>query len=155
MIIWRGWGVAAVATVGLSVALCLFLGAAVGEDWMTTFAGLGLVVGGFATFVLGRYLNITRPAQQAESYQAMRSQQLHALVEEGKFSLGPGHPPPTSYAEAHQQADVLVDQEARRIKYLGRNQHTFFFLPLQWVGVVAVAGGVLVMAVGISQGVSA
>ena len=139
MVVWRGFGILAFFLIAGGAALG-------GSTYQMAGSGIGIVVGGLASYFLGQYLNIQRPEQQINQAIEQRAHQLHAAAENGTFYLGPGNPMPTSRAEAHAQADQLLEQERARIADAGRNTHTLFWIPMQYIGLIAAVGG-LIMAV--------
>lgn len=58
MIIWRGWGILVLLMTGLPAGLGVFAAQALlGEDMAQLGAGIGIVVGGVASFLVGQRLN--------------------------------------------------------------------------------------------------
>lgn len=111
------------------------------ESAQVAFAGVGIVLGGAGAFLLGRHLNVTGVDAKADQLLAPRAQQLDQLVTSGQFQLAPGVPMPRSMEEARQQSNQLLEEERKQVRAALRNRHTLFWIPAQWVGVIAVAGG--------------
>lgn len=132
---------------GVGAGLGAALASAVGDQWTIALVGIGLLLGGVGTAFLGQYLNVSRPRDQVRQWSAERSAQWHSIADAGQFHLGPGYAAPRSVAEAHAQADQLVATEEREATARTRNRHTLFFIPIQWVGLLAVVCG-LVLAIG-------
>ena len=59
-----------------------------------------------------------------------------------------GAPAPRDEAEASQQIERIVAQQSPEVRRRLRNRNTLFFIPIQWVGAVAVIGGVVLMILG-------
>ena len=112
--------------------------------------GVGLILGGAATFAAGWFLNVVNPAKKAQTWTEQRRAELSHAVANGQFQAAPGIAP-SSQAEAQVQADVLLDQESTAVTRRLRNVHTLFWIPMQWWGVVFALIG-LVVAVGLLAG---
>ncbi len=113
MMIWRGWGV-------LGVLLLIgggALGTAVAKGGLGM--GVGIILGAVACWFVGQQLNVERPKALVAQYAQQRGAELHTLADAGTFHLGPGYAPPTSLAEAHQQADQLLGPKSRPSPRLG------------------------------------
>jgi len=144
MIIFAGWGIlAAVPPVALYF---LFTALAPNLPWI---GALGIVLGGVADWFLGVYFNQTRPAKDLATRMEARSAELHALADAGQFYRGPGYPMPTSLADAHQQADALAAEEYHALKGKVANRHTLFWIPMQYVGLLVAAAGVVYAVTGL------
>lgn len=141
MVIWRGWGILAVLFLGAGAGLGSAVGGRVGLV-------LGLLVGAAACWAVGQRMNATGPAAKVAAYREARAAELHAMADAGTFHLGAGHPAPTSYEEAHAQADYLANAEADALKGRGHNAHTLFFIPMQFWAFVGALLAVLA-AVGV------
>ena len=66
MIIWRGWGILAILVTAAGMAGAILPMEALmgrGETASTLGPGIGLLISGVANFFIGRWLNLTRPAQ--------------------------------------------------------------------------------------------
>ena len=146
MIIWRGWGI-----LGLFVTLAGVFGSlavvhallGTSESASALGGGIGFLLAGAANFFLGRWLNITRPAQNAEGFRNQLRADLWERVANDSFQMAPGAPAPSSEEEAAQQIEQVVAGESRNAERAGRNIHTFFFIPLQWVGALEGIGGLV------------
>jgi hypothetical protein len=144
MIVWRGWGILA-----LIFPMILF-GIAMASTKANTIAGgAGMLVGAAGAYVFGDWINKKRPVAKLTDFVEQRTVQLHSYADQGTFSLGPGHAQPTSLAEAHQQADWLVNQEAEQLTKVAYNRHTVFWIPMQWVAMAPTVGGVVLVISGI------
>ena len=139
MIVFSGWGILAVVP---PVALFFLLGTITGSVWT---GAIGLIAGGVVDWFLGIYFNQTRPARDLTTAMDARSRELHAMADAGTFYRGPGHPMPTSLADAHQQADQLAAEEYHALKNKVGNRHTLFWIPMQYLGVVCAVGGAVLM----------
>ena len=132
MIIWRGWGI-----LGLFVTLAGVFGTlavvhallGTSESASALGGGIGFLLAGVANFFLGRWLNIIRPAQNAEDFRNQLRADLWERVANDAFQMAPGAPEPSSEAEAAQQIEQVVAGESRNAERAGRNIHTFFFIP--------------------------
>lgn len=138
MIVWRGWGIASVFTLlaGYSIAA--------GILWLFTdrpsaawLLGLGGVVGGALTWLLGYFLNVLRVRSQVDAYAKNLRGILHSRAEQGVFQAGPGVPVPSSAAEAATQIEYVVSQHTDDLAQRLKNQHTLFFIPVQYLGILA------------------
>jgi len=94
--------------------------------------GVVALVLSVGVYPLGIYLNKVRPARDLAARMDARSAQLHALADAGRFYRGPGFPPPTSLADAHQQADALAVEEYAAVKDKIGNRNTLFWIPMQY-----------------------
>lgn len=151
MLIWRGFGFLAFLMIMAGVAIGVMIGTSIGDEdrWLQVFVGLGLMIGGIGTYFAGQQLNVNGPQTKVARWREERSQQLHAIADSGRFHLGPGYEAPRSMEEAHAQADLLVAAEENEAASRSRNQHTLFFIPMQWVGVIAAGGGLIVLIFGL------
>lgn len=146
MIIWRGWGI-----LGLFVTLAGVFGTlavvhallGTSESASALGGGIGFLLAGVANFFLGRWLNIIRPAQNAEDFRNQLRADLWERVANDAFQMAPGVPEPSSEAEAAQQIEQVVAGESRNAERAGRNIHTFFFIPLQWLGALECIAGLV------------
>lgn len=151
MIIFRGFGFLAFLMVGVGVGIGFLITAATGGDTRgtmnMTFVGTGWILAGIGTYFLGQYLNQTRPQQQADKLIAVKRQEFAYLIAAERFHAGPEYPFPRSKQEAQQQAEqVLVHLNA--VMQQNKNVHTFFFIPMQWFGVLMAIGGLVALVSG-------
>ena len=112
--------------------------------------GLGVVVGGAASFALGWWLNVINPQKKTQTWIEQRRAELNYAVANGQFQAAPGIAP-SSQAEAQAQADTMVAQEAPAVTKRLKNIHTLFWIPMQWVGVVIAVIGVVVAILGLGS----
>lgn len=131
MIIWRGWGILAFLGIGLSVGLTGIFATLFGSSMAdaTWQAIPGFLLGGITVFALGKYFNVTRPTQKFAAARAEAGGFLAPMLDGTAAPLPLAEQPPLS-----QEEQVLL----RRL----RNQHTFFFIPMQWWGIALPALGV-------------
>ena len=133
MIIWRGWGI-----LGLFVTLAGVFGTlavvhallGTSESASALGGGIGFLLAGAANFFLEDFRNQLRA-------------DLWERVANDSFQMAPGAPAPSSEEEAAQQIEQVVTSESRDAERAGRNIHTFFFIPLQWVGALEGIGGLV------------
>ena len=144
MIIWCGWGILTffVTVVGVFGFLAVVT-ALMGDGEMTSMlgGGIGILAAGVANFFLGRWLNLIRPAREAEGFRNQLRAELWERVANNSFQVSPGAPAPSSEQEAAQQIEQIVESRTRDVARARSNIHTFFFIPLQWIGVVEGIGG--------------
>lgn len=115
---------------------------------------VGLLAAAVATWFTGQAMNGSGPQRKIDEWQAQRRQQLDELVASGRFMMGPGQPPPTSLEEARQQADWLFDQESAQARR-ALNQHTLFFIPMQYFAFVFAIVAVIVLIIGVVGSITA
>ncbi|MGA4506956.1 hypothetical protein ACQB6R_01315 [Propionibacteriaceae bacterium G1746] len=153
MIIWAGWGMLAVLMPLLGAGLMVGLASTlqVQDPYFTAFVGVGLLLGGVATWFVGKYFNKQRPLTEARTHMAGRRQQVEALVQQGRFQLAPGYPMPSSYQEAQAQAGHLLATEEAQLEQRLRNRHTLFWVPMQYTAFLWLALGVLLLGVTVYQ----
>ncbi len=146
MIIWRGLGILALLGIGLGLGLGSLLAAMLGigesDPAYSSLMGIGLVIAGVGVYFLGQHLNLNQPARRKAELLAEQRQQYEALIAQERFHGGSEFPWPASQQEARAQSDVLLQRLDKRLDEL-RNNHTLFFIPMQYVGILAVAGGVV------------
>ena len=144
MIIWRGWGILTLfVTVAGVLGFLAVVTALMGDGEMTSMlgGGIGILAAGVANFFLGRWLNLIRPAREAEGFRNQLRAKLWERVANNSFQVSPGAPAPSSEQEAAQQIEQIVESRTRDVARARSNIHTFFFIPLQWIGVVEGIGG--------------
>jgi len=141
MIIWRGLGFLAVILALAGALLGTWLGSLAGPSSTVTLIGVGLSIGGIATFALGWWLNVMDPAKKTQTWTVQRGAELQQAVAAGRFQASPGVVP-SSHAEADAQAQALLAHESAHVTKRLRNIHTLFWIPMQWIGVVIVVIGI-------------
>lgn len=155
MVIWRGWGILAFIYALLAGLLFGGLASTFLSDELLPFSlGVGMLAAAAATWFTGQALNGSGPQRKIDEWHQARQQQLHQLVESGRFTMGPGQPPPASLDEARQQSEQLLAAELQQAKR-ARNQHTLFFVPMQWIAVVLVGIAIVAFVFGVIGMVSA
>lgn len=148
MLIWRGWGVLAFAYVALAMILFLGVGSMIlPESGLPFSAAIGLALAAVATWFTGNAMNRTSPGGKIRLWEAERRLQLAELVESGGFSLGPGQPQPRSMDEAQEMADALFEHERAQTKG-AFDQHTLFWIPMQYSAFLFAALAVVCVIVG-------
>ncbi|MFC0674326.1 hypothetical protein [Brachybacterium hainanense] len=142
MIIWRGWGGLAVPYIGLCV---LLFGLVIGtnlpiEGIDVPLIGVGMMAGGVLCIVHGWYLNQILPRRRADAWEAQRRPGLEAAAAEGRLAVD--GIPPKDPAEAEAMTAHLIAQGRRQAARA--NQHTLFFIPLEFVGVMVLPLGAII-----------
>lgn len=135
---------------GLALAAALGFGvqAAFGiEDRSSVPFGMGLLIGAAAVFGFGWWINIIRPQQRAQAWIQERSAQLQQLVATDRFQAVPGMVP-ASRQEAQAGAQAMLEQESAVVRTRGRNIHTVFWIPVQWIGIVLLGLGIMLIVSG-------
>ena len=151
MIIWRGWGIVGLFLIVGGMALVMGLS---GHNSSDTPAGVvavgaGLLLGGAACAALGYWLNVVRPRSKAAEYLEGVRRELWQRVRAGAFQVAVGAPAPRDEAEAAQQVEYLVSQQSREDRArAAQPEHPLLFIPIQWLGAVAVVGGIILMVLG-------
>lgn len=145
VIIWRGFGFLAVILALLGALLGTGLGSLAGDSGNVTLIGVGIAIGGVATFALGWWLNVMNPAKKTQQWIAQRDAELQQAVDQGRFQASPGVVP-ASLEQAQAQKTALLQTESAHVTKRLRNIHTLFWIPMQWIGVVIVILGVVVAA---------
>lgn len=130
IIIWRGWGILVLlfAAVGAGTAGALSHGNMVAT-------GTGLAAAGAGTWFLGRWLNVLAPEAAYAAAMEFRAQELRRIVDAGAYCF-PGLPAPQSYDEARAQSEEQLALERTQARPAYFNRHTFFFVPMQYLGLV-------------------
>lgn len=150
MVIWRGWGVLAFIYVAFAMIFCLGAASTVVPGSALPFtAATGLLLAAVATWFTGMALNVKGPQKKIDAWYPAREQQVHELVDSGRFSLGPGQPPPTSLEEARAQGEQLLQLELQQAQR-SRNIHTLFFVPMQYWAVIMACIAVVVLVIGVT-----
>ncbi|HLU95949.1 MAG TPA: hypothetical protein VKZ89_03830 [Thermobifida alba] len=80
MIIWRGWGILVLLMTGLPAGLGAFAAQALlGEDMAQLGAGIGIVMGGVASFLVGQRLNAPVQGYHPQTGQPVLYKNRHTL----------------------------------------------------------------------------
>lgn len=148
MIIWRGFGILGVFIIGGSLALFMALLGNHGGQMDNIAGGLGLLTGGLGCGALGWWLNLQRPEAKAQEHLTALRSELWQRVHAGTFQLKPGAAAPTSEQESQSQIEQLIASQAPSVRKALRNNHSLFFIPLQWVGLLAAIGGTVAVVWG-------
>lgn len=119
----------------------------IGGDAVAICIGLGVAAGGVGAHFVGKYLNVTSVEQKVEQHIAGRQAELEQHVRSGQFQLAPGIPAPASMDEAQVQADGILQNERQHLTERLRNQHTLFFVPLQYAAFGIIALGLVITAI--------
>ena len=114
-----------------------------GETASTLGPGIGLLISGVANFFLGRWLNLTRPAQEVEKLRNQLRAEMWERVANGAFQMSPGAPAPSSEEEAAAQIEQVVENQVRDMERARRNIHTLFFIPIHWIGLIEGVSGLV------------
>lgn len=128
IIIWRGWGILVLlfGAIGGGVAGGLSHGNMIA-------IGVGLAAAAAGMWYLGRWLNELRPKAAFDAAIELRSQELKRIVEVGAYQF-PGLAAPQSLEEAQAQSEEQLAWEASKARSGYFNGHTFFFVPMQYLG---------------------
>lgn len=152
MIIWRGWGILGLlpfAAYGLGVLLWTQTLGYDSAPWL--ISGPLIVLVSVGVYALGQQLNRTGVEAAAHRKLAERRAEQQQLVDSGQFHLGANHPRPQSLPDAQAQADDLYAFEHAYLCKTMRNRHSLFFIPLQYVGIIAVVIGLIVTVAGLIE----
>lgn len=146
MIIWRGWGILALAFAGIGVAIGSSLGS---TGHRTVPTGIALMLAGVGTWFFGQWVNEQRPEEQFKHWHQGRWGELMNLAHAGQLAhLDPaaaaGQPP----LPPQQLAETVLASETQHVRSLMFNRHTLFFIPMQFIGILMAAGGLIVAASG-------
>ncbi|WP_120522033.1 hypothetical protein [Arthrobacter celericrescens] len=143
IIIWRGWGILVLlfGAVGTGAAGVLSHG-------NTVATGVGLAAAGAGIWFLGRWLNELAPKAAFAAAMEFRAQELRRIVDVGAYCF-PGLPAPQSYDEALAQSEEQLALESAQARPAYFNKHTFFFVPMQYLGLVLGAGALMVVISGL------
>lgn len=151
MIIWRGWGILAILIGGAAAGL----GAAmsVGNRALTPIlVGLMLIAGGVGTWFLGNYLNQKKPIAEFDSWYARRRDEVAAQVRGGAYHNVADPQRPGQAAHPWAVGEYVLQQESAKVRAALTNRHSLFFIPLQYLGFVMGAIGIVVMVAGLFRG---
>lgn len=149
MVFWRGLGALGFVIMVLGAVAGAGVGATLTNGRTLIWIGFGVIAGSAASFALGWYLNVIRPASQVDTWAADRKRQLDALVYSGQFQLAPGVPQPSSLDEANAQASQLLEAERAQAQRQLSNIHTLYFMPLQWASIAGAVLGVGLTTLGL------
>lgn len=140
IILWRGWGIIALlyATAAVIVAGGLEV-EVLPKSAPHVSLGILLLLAAVATWFTGVAMNRRRPQRTVDRLLRARRAQLDELVTSGRFSLGPGQPPPVSVHDAQRMSDDLFAAETAATTKGAFNRHTLFWIPMQYVAFVWVA----------------
>jgi hypothetical protein len=163
MIIWRGWGIVALPIVLLLVfGLGTLIAKALGNGEIDGVgAGIGLLLAAAATYFLGTWMNRRAGEKAAEQYALARREQMYQQISQAaetqtwrelqglsqadlQARWGEVHSRNWSQLESQAMAQLAAEQEVVR-KKLG-NHHALFFIPLQWLWIPLVIGGIAAIA---------
>lgn len=144
MIFWTGWGILSILIPVLGGALMAGVGTGVGMEDPSVLVGLGVSLGGVASYFVGRWFNETRSQRQADTLLEARRMELQHLVSSGQFQFAPGYAQPRSMEEANAQAHVLYETEQAQVRKAYRNRHTAFFVPMQYFAFFPVVLGLVI-----------
>lgn len=140
MIIWRGWGVLTILIAGASIGLGVLIAPNPGLRGL--FAGLTTIAGGVGTWFLGNWFNHKRAGTQLDQWHAKRREEIAALVRGGHYSAVPDPQRPGQMADPWAVGEYVLQQEAGQAKAALSNQHSLFFVPMQYWGFVLAALGI-------------
>lgn len=110
--------------------------------------GVGLAAAGAGTWRMGRWLNEQRPKAAFEAAMDLRAQELKRIVWAGAYRF-PGLEAPQSFEEACAQSEEQLAWEGAKARTAYFNRHTFFFIPMQYLGFVLGAAAVMLMVSGL------
>ncbi len=148
MIIWRGFGFVAVVLVALAALAVTGINSAAGSPLPGyVAAGLGISIGGILTAAFGWWFNMENPKRKASEWAQQRRAELEHAVQTGTFQIRPGIPA-SSREEAETVSEQMLASESASVAKRLKNIHTLFFIPVQFIGVIAIVLGIVVAAVG-------
>lgn len=132
------------AMLGCALGLFAVFGLGAPESLLAPLMGIGLLLAGVGTYLLGRHLNVTRPKSQIDAALLARQDEITTALREGKFA--PGGILPDSPAEAHQAAAEVLELERLQLSRALNNNHTLYFIPMHYYGFMWVAAGLVAIA---------
>lgn len=143
MIVWRGLGILTFLYPLLLAGLGGAIGNAVADaGGGMVGGGLGMIVGAVAAFFHGQHINVTSPRKRFETWKEHERPRLRDAAARGQFAYNgyiPGNP---------HEADELIERFfADQQKQALAQNHTLFFVPMQWAA-IAFAGIGLIMLIG-------
>ena len=131
------------------MGLVALLDAQPGELTYVLLLVMGYLIGSAAAYLLGIYLNRMRPLTQVSEYVEKRTAQLNHLVNARQFPLAVGMAPPRSQQEADAQVEAIVSAERDQLYGQLSNRSTFFFIPMQWWGLLGLVGCAVGLVIGL------
>lgn len=160
MIIWRGWGILAVPVAALGIfGLGGILALLVSDGELTGLsAGIAMILTAPLMFVLGSWLNNRTRTKAAEQYRVGRGAELDQYVaQQAELQTHremQGADPQWAQQNwnqrfEHNRASIgasfqqQFEQETAEVVRRFGNQHTLFFIPMQWLVVPLVVGGLI------------
>ncbi len=151
MIIWEGW---ALPIVLVSMLAGGFTGSLVAQATGHTKPGkweipngaflaiaVLFAVAGCLSFFLGRWLNIVRARTKVEEYVEFVREDLTNKIRSGTFEIAPGIVPRVPDASAY--IDEVAEQQRKIAQKAMKNQHSLFFVPVQYIGIFFLGVSVL------------
>lgn len=102
-----------------------------------------LTVAGLICFALGWRLNVVGAEAKARAHADEVRTRLVASMSEGTLQVSPGVAP-SSQAEAEAFVAQTVAQQYAEARSALRNRHSVFFIPVQYIGALGLAGAVVV-----------
>ena len=102
-----------------------------------------LAVAGLICFALGWRLNVVGAETKARAHADEVRTRLLASMNEGTLQTSPGVAP-SSQAEAEAFVAQTVAQQYAEARSTLRNQHSVFYIPVQYIGVLGLAGAIAV-----------
>ena len=102
-----------------------------------------LAVAGLICFALGWRLNIVSAEARARAHADEVRTRLVASMSEGTLQVSPGVAP-SSQAEAEAFIEQTVTQQHAEARSALRNRHSVFFIPIQYIGALGLAGAIAV-----------
>ncbi len=141
MIIFGGWGILAFVPFLLGVWMGSLMPGEGAAD-----IGWGLILGGLLTFAAGWFFNIYYPKHKVELFYTMRRDELTAAIKDRTFQPSPGVGMTDDVELAKRQMETMLENERAEAWKALRNNHTLFFIPVQWLGVAAVVLGFFAFA---------
>lgn len=104
------------------------------------FVAVAAIIGAALAFLVGVRFNRTGPEQKLDEWTVARTEELRRIVAQAPVQLSPQFPVPTSQEEAFAQVDALVAQERLQVRPRFIDQHTLFFVPMQFAAIAVGAG---------------
>jgi len=114
----------------------------------TIAIGAGLGAAGAGVWYLGRWLNELAPKTAYAAAMELRTQELQRIVDVGAYRF-PGLPAPQSFDEARAQSEEQLAWEGAQARPAYFNRHTFFFVPMQYLGLLLGAAALMLVISGL------